>query len=70
MAFAKTAATGTIPIADMTRIIWVPVFPTYLGLLAHPALAEEKRFKIYDKDYQYQMQVDGNRVLDKNYKTK
>jgi hypothetical protein len=37
---------------------------------ACPARAGGKGVRVYNRNYEYEMKVEGNRVLDKNYRTK
>lgn len=70
MAFARTAATGTIRIAEDET--------DHHGLALHgihrfpgPSIPGWwKRAQDYNRNYEYEMKVEGNRVLDKNYKTR
>jgi hypothetical protein len=39
------------------------LFPAWIGFGAHPAWAGENGVNIYDRNYEYQMKVEGNRVL-------
>lgn len=54
----------------MKRIIMALLYMAYTAFLAHPCVAGGKGLKIYNRNYEYEMKVEGNRVLDKNYKIK
>ena len=54
----------------MKRVITAMLMWGLIMAGAFPALAGEKGVRVYNRDYEYEMKVEGNRVLDKNYRTK
>jgi hypothetical protein len=54
----------------MKKVIIPMLLMAYMGMGNHVVYAREKEIKIYNRNYEYEMKVEGNRVLDKNYKTK
>jgi hypothetical protein len=54
----------------MKKIITAMLMFGLISAGAWPALAGGKGARIYNRNYQYDMKVEGNRVLDKNYHTK
>ena len=54
----------------MKRVITAMLMWGLIMAGAFPALAGEKGVRVYNRNYEYEMKVEGNRVLDKNYRTK
>ncbi len=54
----------------MKRIIILMVLVAFIGMGYQAAFTRETEIKIYNRNYEYEMKVEGNRALDKNYKAK